>query len=130
MKPLALPVSLAALALAACSDRAQDHAERTGDAVASDIERASDNVAASVDSLGDRIADHVTNGVDGLAAQQIDRAADRISAASDRLEQEVRRHADTARDRTGTVVHDTGDNLKRSEVFSGDDAHQRNRDER
>jgi len=35
MKPLALLVPLAALALAACSERAEDHAERTGNAIAS-----------------------------------------------------------------------------------------------
>lgn len=112
MKTLALIVPLTALALAACSDRAEDHAERTGNAIAADVEHASDNVAQSVDGLTYTLANHVANRVDGLAADQLDRAADRIDAASDRLEDEVRRRADTARDRAGAALQGAGDDLR------------------
>ncbi len=113
MKKPALIVPLVALALAACSERAEDHADRTGNAIAADVERASDNVVRSVDSLTDAIGDRVANRVDGLAADQLDRAADRIDAASERLEDEVRRRADTARDRTGTALENAGNDLRR-----------------
>ncbi|MBY9063158.1 hypothetical protein K7957_09450 [Sphingomonas yunnanensis] len=104
----ALVVPFAALALAACGDRVEEHADRTGNAIAGEIGEAADNVAASVDSLTDTMA----NQVDGVAAHSLDRAADRIDDASRRLESDVRRHADRARDRAGDALSGAGERLR------------------
>lgn len=108
MTRFALFAPVAALALAACGDRVEQHADRTGNAIAGEIGAAADNVAASVDSLTDTMA----NQVDGVAARSLDRAADRIDDASRRLESDVRRHADRARDRAGDALNDAGERLR------------------
>lgn len=112
MTRLALIAPLAALALSACGDRVEEHADRTGNAIAGEIGEAADNVAASVDSLTDTMA----NQVDGVATRSLDRAADRIDDASRRLESDVRRHADRARDRAGDALSDAGERLRDRDV--------------
>jgi hypothetical protein len=108
MTRLALIAPFAALALAACGDRVEDHADRTGNAIAGEIGAAADNVAASVESVTDTIG----NQVDGAAARSLDRAADRIDDASRRLESDVRHHADRVRDRAGDALSDAGERLR------------------
>ena len=95
MKRLTIPV-LALAALAACSERAEDHAERTGNAVAADIDATTRNVSDSVDRLaerfgervdriGDRVADDAANRVEAHVGNEIDRAADEAGAALERV---------------------------------------------
>lgn len=108
MKIAALTVPLAALALAACSDRVEDHAERTGNAIAADVARAGDNVVDSVDALTGAVQNHV----DGVAVHSLDRAANHIDAASKHLEAEIRARGDTARDRAGAALEEAGNDLR------------------
>lgn len=94
------PMLLLAM-LPACSERAEDHAERTGNAVAADLEDATRNVSDSVDRLaerfgervdriGDRVADDAANRVEAHVGNEIDRAADEAGAALERVGDAIR----------------------------------------
>lgn len=95
-------------ALAACGERVEDHAERTGNAIAADVHAATGNVVESVDRLTDTMA----NSLDSAAARSLDRAADRLDGAADRLRDDVRRHGDEAADRAGAALQQAGDDLR------------------
>ena len=90
VKPFAIlsVATAAALSLAGCGDRVEDHAERTGNAIAADVHAATSNVVDSVDALTGTVA----NQLDGAAARSLDRAADRLDRASDDLQRDIRGH--------------------------------------
>lgn len=110
VKPFAIlsVATAAALSLAGCSDRVEDHAERTGNAIAADVHAATSNVVDSVDALTGTVA----NQLDAATARSLDRAADRLDQASDDLQRDIRGHVDTARDHAGAALQDAGADLR------------------
>lgn len=98
----------AAMLLAGCRDRVEDHADRAADAVAADVGNASANVAASVDRLANTVDAHVER----AGARAIDDAAAHVDRATDRFAQDLRAHTDRAADATGAALEDAGRSLR------------------
>lgn len=103
-----LLVPIGALALAGCQDKIDEHAERTGNAIAADVEAATDNMQRSVDAFTNTLSDHV----DRVTADSLDRASNRIDVESGRLQDDIERHTDRAADQTGAALERAGRDLR------------------
>lgn len=92
--------ALAALGLAACSERSQDQAGQTANAIGSDVERgvnnADDTIAAGADKAG----------------RSLDNAGHEIGAAADRIGSSVENHAASAKKDLGSALEKAGNDIK------------------
>jgi hypothetical protein len=67
---------IAALGLSACSEKAQDAAQNTGDVIADDVSNAATDMSNAADRFGER-----AEGVFNDASREADNAADATGAA-------------------------------------------------
>lgn len=103
-----LLIPLAALALAGCESKIDEHAERTGNAIAADVEAATGQMTNSVDAFTNTLSDQV----DRVTTDSLDRASNRIDAESERLQADLRHHTDRAADETGAALERAGRDLR------------------
>lgn len=101
-----------ALFAAGCGEVVDEHAERTGNAIAADVDAATANLVGSVDALAntidsqaDRVADRALEDATRHAANQVDHAAEQLRG-------DLRAHTDAAADRAGTALEDVGRALR------------------
>lgn len=101
---LAILAAVSSLALAACSEQAQDHAEKTAEAVGSDVENAMADATSAADESASAISQAADKSVDAVGAAADKTAASAARAAGD-LGRKVETEAAKVEDRTrGTAT--------------------------